>query len=65
MRYYVFGVQSLSKKDVKMLKKAGVIKKATSRFAQMMEGIAEGSIEESKDTLSMASAYLKAKDSQK
>lgn len=37
MRYHVFGAQSMTKKEMKSLKKAGIIKLAKSRFAQILE----------------------------
>lgn len=44
MRYYVFGAESLNKKELKMLKHAGVIRRRKSRFQQIIEG---GTINES------------------
>ena len=38
MRYYVFGAEQLTKKEIKMLKQAGIIRRKVSRFAQMTEG---------------------------
>ena len=55
MRYYVFGAESLSKKELKMLKHAGVIKRKKSRFQQIIEGGAANDSdeeeEESKDLI--------------
>ena len=54
MRYYVFGAESLSKKELKMLKDAGVIKRKKSRFQQIIEGGAANDSdeeEESKDLI--------------
>lgn len=48
MRYYVFGAVDLSKKDIKLLKDSGIIKRRLSRFPQMhlATGIPEDSNEE-------------------
>lgn len=32
MRYYVFGATSLNKKEIKLLKESGIIKRRLSRF---------------------------------
>ena len=37
MRYYVFGAESLNKKEIKMLKVAGIIRRSKSRFQQLMQ----------------------------
>lgn len=48
MRYYVFGAVDLSRKDIKLLKDSGIIKRRLSRFPQMNQanGIPEDSNEE-------------------
>ena len=61
MRYYVFGAESLSKKELKMLKDAGVIKRKKSRFQQIIEGGAANDSdeeEESKDLIQEAKEYM-------
>ena len=48
MRYYVFGAVDLSRKDIKLLKDSGIIKRRLSKFPQMNQanGIPEDSNEE-------------------
>ena len=60
MRYYVFGAESLNKKEIKMLKRAGVIKRPMSNFAHLKEG---NEHEESKDLFSKNPSALNSSTS--
>lgn len=46
MRYYVFGAESLNRKEIKMLKEAGIIRRSKSRFSQLVH---EGANESNED----------------
>ena len=61
MRYYVFGASELTRKEIKLLKDANIIKRRLSKFPQMNQipGIPEDSNEEDNaDLLESARIYL-------
>ena len=62
MRFYVFGTSSLTRKEIKLLKEAGIIKRRLSRFPQMQaggeNGIPEDSNEEDNKDLLLDSARM-------
>ena len=67
MRYYVFGAAELTRKEIKLLKDSGIIKRRLSRFPQMNQvpGIPEDSNEEDNaDLLESARMYLATKASE-